>query len=103
MAARFLLLMPTMSLATARERAEALRHAFGAMEIPFGNLKLRATCPSASPPAPTTAPPKTCSAMPTAPSTRPSTRAEPGRKLNQPENLSQDRVTATRSTLACAA
>lgn len=39
----FLLLMPTMSLATARERAEALRQAFAAMEISFGSLKLRAT------------------------------------------------------------
>jgi len=39
----FLLLMPTMSLATARERAETLRRAFGALEIPFGSLKLRAT------------------------------------------------------------
>lgn len=39
----FLLLMPTMSLATARERAEALRHAFGSRGIPFGGLTLHAT------------------------------------------------------------
>ena len=39
----FLLLVPTMPLAAARERAEALRTAFGGMEVPFGECSLRAT------------------------------------------------------------
>lgn len=39
----FLLLMPTMPLASARERAEALRAAFADVEVPFGAFKLRTT------------------------------------------------------------
>lgn len=39
----FLLLMPTMPMASARERAEALRIAFEALEVPFGAFKLKAT------------------------------------------------------------
>ncbi len=39
----FLLLMPTMPMASARERAEALRIAFEALEVPFGASKLKAT------------------------------------------------------------
>ncbi|MBL8458734.1 MAG: diguanylate cyclase [Zoogloea sp.] len=39
----FLLLMPTMPLASARERAEALRAAFADMEVSFGAFKLRTT------------------------------------------------------------
>lgn len=39
----FLLLMPTMPLASAQERAEALRLSFGNLEVPFGDFRLRAT------------------------------------------------------------
>lgn len=39
----FLLLMPTMPMASARERAEALRIAFEALEVPFGAFNLKAT------------------------------------------------------------
>lgn len=39
----FLLLMPTMPLASAQERAEALRMAFGNLAVPFGDFHLRAT------------------------------------------------------------
>ncbi len=39
----FLLLMPTMPLISAQERAEALRQAVGNLEVPFGDFRLRAT------------------------------------------------------------
>lgn len=39
----FLLVMPTMPLSKARERAEDLRVAFGAMIVPFGSFRLQAT------------------------------------------------------------
>ncbi|MDD2987956.1 MAG: diguanylate cyclase [Zoogloea sp.] len=39
----FLLLMPTMPLASAQERAEALRLSFGNLEVPFGDFRLCAT------------------------------------------------------------
>lgn len=39
----FLLLMPTMPLISAQERAEALRLSFGNLDVPFGDFRLRAT------------------------------------------------------------
>ena len=39
----FLLLMPTMPLVSAQERAEALRLSFGNLDVPFGDFRLRAT------------------------------------------------------------
>jgi diguanylate cyclase len=39
----FLLLMPTMPLEIALERAEALRHGFGTLDVHFGDFRLQAT------------------------------------------------------------